>query len=461
VVSVFDELVASSPPVTGRVLFDSACVLGGSIAGLLAARVLSDHARHVVIVERDAVSPDSLSRPGTPHDQQVHTLLPVGGHWIERWLPGFTREAQELGAVVAGPESVCTAFDGHRQANSGAENHTLLLAGRPFLEAHIRARVLALPNVTLLQARATGLVFQDGAASAVRYSSGESKVVLEADFFVDAMGRSSRLSEWVEEGGFARPAVERLKAPINYASALFAREVDDAALRTAAHLAIYSPESSTNGVSVAAVNAIEGNQWLVMLMGYGEDRPGHTLDEFREICCKLPGDFAEAARGAVLRDVVTYHQEESRRRNFAALNRFPARLVSVGDAVASFNPIYGQGMSSAGLHASCLSSYLNAGPDLSAAATAFFDLQQVVVDAAWMVSAGGDSARLDALSGVQVPEEVGQQRQALQQVIGASLVDGTMARTFNDVSYMLRHPATLADPALLDQAAAAIRGASH
>jgi 2-polyprenyl-6-methoxyphenol hydroxylase-like FAD-dependent oxidoreductase len=162
VVSVFDELVASSPPAVGGVLFDSVCVLGGSIAGLLAARVLSDHARHVVIVERDSVSLDSLSRPGTPHDQQVHTLLPVGGHWIERWLPGFTREVQELGAVVAGPESVCTAFDGHRQTNSGAENHTLLLAGRPFLEAHIRARVLALPNVTLLQARATGLVFQQG-----------------------------------------------------------------------------------------------------------------------------------------------------------------------------------------------------------------------------------------------------------------------------------------------------------
>jgi 2-polyprenyl-6-methoxyphenol hydroxylase-like FAD-dependent oxidoreductase len=458
VVSVFDELVAAQPAATGNVLFDSACVLGGSIAGLLAARVLSDHARRVVIVERDAVSTDGLPRAGTPHDQQVHALLPVGLHWLDRWFPGFSDEARELGAVVSGPERTCTAFDGIRQANSGVASHIMLNASRPFLEARIRARVLALPNVSVLQARATGLVFRDGAASAVRYTDGAAEGTLAADFFVDAMGRSSRLSEWVAEEGYERPTVERLKAPINYATALFARDVADADLRTTAHLAIYTPEFSPNNVGVAAATPVEGEQWLVMLMGYGEDRPGRTIEELREICAKLPGDFPQAVRGAVTRDVVTYHQEESRRRDFSGLSRFPARLVSVGDAVASFNPVYGQGMSSATLHASCLSSYLGDSPDLTAPASAFFRLQQIVVDAAWMVSAGGDSARLDAINGAEVPEEVLQQRWALQQVIGASLHDATVAGAFNDVSYMLRHPATLADPALLERAIAANQG---
>jgi hypothetical protein len=115
-------------------------------------------------------------------------------------------------------------------------------------------------------------------------------------------------------------------------------------------------------------------------------------------------------------------------------------------------------MSSATLHASCLSSYLRDSPDLTASADAFFRLQEIVVDAAWMVSAGGDSARLDAIGGAEVPEEVLQQRWALQQVIGASLHDATVAGAFNDVSYMLRHPATLADPALLERAIAANQG---
>ena len=81
-----------------------------------------------------------------------------------------------------------------------------------------------------------------------------------------------------------------------------------------------------------------------------------------------------------------------------------------------------------------------------------------MVDAAWAISAGGDSARLDAAAGVEAPEEVRRQRWALQQVIGATLVDATVARAFNDVSYMLRHPATLADPELLERVVAANRG---
>ncbi|MCX5095709.1 hypothetical protein OOK36_44170 [Streptomyces sp. NBC_00365] len=87
-------------------------------------------------------------------------------------------------------------------------------------------------------------------------------------------------------------------------------------------------------------------------------------------------------------------------------------------------------------------------------------LQQVVVDAAWGVSAGGDAARLDTENGTEVPEEVRQQRWAMEQIVGATLVDGDVTRAFNDVSYMLRHPGTLADPALLQKAVAANEGAA-
>jgi 2-polyprenyl-6-methoxyphenol hydroxylase-like FAD-dependent oxidoreductase len=131
----------------------------------------------------------------------------------------------------------------------------------------------------------------------------------------------------------------------------------------------------------------------------------------------------------------------------------------VGDAVASFNPIYGQGMSSAALHASCLASYLGGGPDLDMAAREFFGLQQVVVDAAWAVSAGGDAARLDAQNGGEVPDDLRQQRWAMEQITAATLFDGDVTRAFNSVSYMLRHPATLADPELLARAVAANEGA--
>ncbi|WP_335981026.1 FAD-dependent oxidoreductase [Streptomyces sp. CA2R106] len=465
-VALFESLVGAEPPHDPPVLFDTACVMGGSIAGLLAARVLSDHAREVVIVEPDDISAQARSRPGVPQDQQVHTLLPAGRRWIERWLPGVSQEARDRGASLAGPDKQFVGYDDARQAPDGVD-HQFLAIGRPLLETLVRDRVTALPNVSVLRAQATGLRCGGGAVTGVRFTEagtggqGErAEGVLAADFVVDAMGRSSRLSHWLGQDGYDQPRLERLEAPVNYATALFERQAKFPELEVATVLQLFTPQYPSGGVSVAAATAVEGQQWLVMLMGYGDNRPGRTIDEFRAHCAALPPVFNDVTSGGVTRDVVTYHQAESRRRHFAEAERLPARLVSVGDAVASFNPVYGQGMSSAALHASCLASYLGSGADLDEAATEFFRLQQVVVDAAWAVSAGGDAARLDAENGTEVSEEVRQQRLAMAQIVGASLVDPEVSKAFNNVSYMLRHPGTLFDPVILAKAAAATEGAA-
>ncbi|MFB6605214.1 FAD-dependent oxidoreductase [Streptomyces noursei] len=463
VVTLFESLVGAEPPHDVPVLFDTACVMGGSIAGLLAARVLSDHARQVVIVEPDDTSAEAESRSGVPQDQQVHTLLPAGRLWIERWLPGVSQEAQDRGASLVGPDKQFVGHDDIRQAPDGLD-HQFLAVGRPLLENLVRARVTALPNVSVLRAQATGLRYGDGAVVGVRFAgpgNGErAEGDLAADFVVDAMGRSSRLSNWLRQDGYDQPRLERLESPVNYATALFERPVKFPELEVATVLQLFTPQYPSGGVSVAAANAIEEQQWLVMLMGYGDNRPGRTLDDFRAHCAALPAIFSEITRGGVSREVVTYRQADSRRRHFAEADRLPARLVSVGDAVASFNPIYGQGMSSAALHASCLASYLDGGTDLDQAATEFFRLQQVVVDAAWAVSAGGDAARIDAENGTEVPEDVRQQRRVMEQIAGAALVDADVSRAFNNVSYMLRHPGTLFDPGLLEKAAATSEGAA-
>ncbi|MFH8982076.1 FAD-dependent oxidoreductase [Streptomyces varsoviensis] len=436
--------------------------MGGSIAGLLAARVLSDRAREVVIVEPDDISAETGTRSGVPQDQQVHTLLPAGRLWIERWLPGVTQEAQERGASLCGPDQTLVTYDGVRMAPDGVDHHLLAL-GRPLLEALVRSRVTALPNVSVLRGQATGLRYADGAVVGVRVTgpgAGDqerAEEVIAADFVVDAMGRSSRLSNWLKQDGYDQPRLERLEAPVNYATAFFERTEKIAELEAGTVLQQFTPRYPSGGVSIAAANAIEGQQWLVMLTGFGDHRPGRTIEEFRARCAELPAIFKEATSGAITRDVRTYRQAESRRRHFAEAGRLPARLVSAGDAVASFNPVYGQGMSSAALHASCLASYLGSGADLDAPATEFFRLQQVVVDAAWAVSAGGDAARLDAERGTEVPEETRQQRQAMAQIIGAMLVDADVARAFNYVSFMLRHPGTLADPELLKKAVKAVK----
>jgi 2-polyprenyl-6-methoxyphenol hydroxylase-like FAD-dependent oxidoreductase len=174
----------------------------------------------------------------------------------------------------------------------------------------------------------------------------------------------------------------------------------------------------------------------------------------------MPPIFGAAVSGAVTREMLTYHQADSRRRDFAGLSHFPGRLVSVGDAVASFNPVYGQGISSAALHASCLSQYLTGDPALGQPAAEFFALQEVVVDAAWTISAGGDAARLDAIEGADVPDDVQRQRWAMDQLIQATLEDETVAHAFSTVAFMLAHPFTLGDPALVERAVTANQRAS-
>ncbi|AZM58284.1 MULTISPECIES: NAD(P)/FAD-dependent oxidoreductase [unclassified Streptomyces] len=456
VVSLFEQLVDAAPPGDVPVLFDTACVLGGSVAGLLAARVLSDRAHRVVVIEPDDISARHAPRPGVPQDQHLHVLLPAGHAWAERWFPGITAEARNHGATLPSAEGFAY-LNGAPQALDGSGRHMLSI-GRPLLESLLRERVTSLPNVTVLRGRATGLRYHDDAVSAVRYLGGDEgdgdTETLDADFVVDAMGRSSRLSAWLEESGYDRPGLERLRAPLNYATALFERPEDAADLEKTLGQALFTPQYPSDGVSVAAAQAIEGMRWIVTLIGYDDNRPGRTVAEFRAACDKLPPVFAKATAGAVVGDVVTYHQAESRRRHFAEVSRFPARLVAVGDAVASFNPVYGQGMTSAVLHASCLASYLGSGPDLGTAAREFFRLQQTVVDAAWAVSAGGDSARLDAQNGTEVPEDLRRQRWAMEQITLAALHDGDVALAFNEVARMLRHPERLADPDLVARAVA-------
>jgi 2-polyprenyl-6-methoxyphenol hydroxylase-like FAD-dependent oxidoreductase len=167
----------------------------------------------------------------------------------------------------------------------------------------------------------------------------------------------------------------------------------------------------------------------------------------------FPSEFGDVATTAEqVGDVITYHQADSRRRDFHRLTRFPARLVAVGDAVASFNPVYGQGMTSATLHASALSEYLRDEPDLAKPAMSYFRDVKVVVDAAWQVSTMADLA----LPHVDGPYPPGYRAisWASGLVFKASMRDQTINHRLGQVTTMLAHPSALAEPRFLLRALA-------
>ncbi|GAA4603538.1 2-polyprenyl-6-methoxyphenol hydroxylase-like FAD-dependent oxidoreductase [Actinoplanes octamycinicus] len=459
--SRFAAITTSEPPAGTRVLFRTAVVLGGSVAGLMAARVLSDHADHVLIVERDDlaaldVSDEQLAadpvgatgpRPGVPQGSQVHALLPSGQRQLERFFPGFGQQALDAGAVDPPPGTNRFYMDGElRDDPPTGPAAQALISSRPFLEALIRNRVLALPNVRAVHGRAEGLRIENGAVTGVRVDGAEQ----DADFVVDATGRSSRLSDWLEADGFPRPPMQRMGIKLNYATQLFQRPAD-APVWTCISIANPGPGKVAR---IGGFTPIEGDRWTMLVSGYADDKPGRDADEYRERCVRdFPAEFGRVATGsAAAGEVVTYHQADSRRRDFHVLRRFPARLVAAGDAVASFNPVYGQGMTSAMLHASCLSEYLRGAPALDRPALSYFADVKVVVDAAWQVSTMADLA----LPHVDGPYPRGYKM--IQRISGlifkASMRDRRINLRLGEVTTMLAHPSALTSPGFLLRAVA-------
>jgi 2-polyprenyl-6-methoxyphenol hydroxylase-like FAD-dependent oxidoreductase len=442
--AVFARISDPDPPTGTTVVMDTAVVLGGSIAGLLAARVLSDHAVTVIIIERDEPGEGPELRPGVPQATQQHSLLPGGLIQLERWFPGFTESALAAGARAAPPSGRRFYFQGVRRA--GGSQAMMLTGTRPFFEDQIRRHTLALPNVKTTSGRVTGLEFGADAVTGVRYESSGQEGVEHADFVVDAMGRSSRLSDWLEQAGWERPAVQRVQVDLNYATALLRRKEGDPDVNGV--LALRVP---VDGVAGAALSQVEDDRWLIGMAGYAGTRPGRTPEDLIQRCkTEFPPEFGQVADNEILGEIRSFRHAESLRRDFKGLTRMPARLVAMGDAVMATNPIYGQGMASAALQASCLSEYLRSGPDLSAPARDFFALQKVVLDVAWRTAYGGDLA----LPHVSAPPPRG--HRVVQWINGqvrpASFHDAKIAQQLEETTWLLRHPSSLAAPATLIRA---------
>ncbi|BDH10543.1 NAD(P)/FAD-dependent oxidoreductase [Streptomyces hygroscopicus] len=438
-----------------------AVVLGGSIAGLYAARALSDHADDVVILDAEDMGEGGTGEAGTgrgaPQRHQLHALLSMGHTQLERWFPGITGELVAAGARLGTGPEVQFYVDGALKAP--VADIRMLGATRPFIESRVRRRVAALPNVHVLQGRAGGLLFGAGRVRGVRYSAAEDTSAaagheseLDADLVVDAMGRSSRLGSWLLRGGWDHAPLDRMRIDLGYATAVF-RRGDELPGTVVAHASPgpasgYQPTLSEPG----AMAAVEDNRWMVVLAGYTDHRPGRDPDEFLARMRRCVGPLREIAdRCAMDGDVRTFHFQESRRRDFTRLRRFPGGLVAVGDSVASVNPVYGQGLTLAALQASCLAAALRAGAAPHDPAWEYFRRAGVVVDAAWQVSATADLAQPH----VKGPYPRGYRlvRWAGDKIMEASVIDSRVNQAFMDVVHMRRHPNTLTRPRLLARAA--------
>jgi 2-polyprenyl-6-methoxyphenol hydroxylase-like FAD-dependent oxidoreductase len=257
---------------------DRAVVLGASMAGLLAARVLADRYGQVTLLDRDQLPEAGSHRRGVPHGRHVHALLARGQQALEELFPGFSADLVAHGAPAGDPLANGRWYlNGHRlrQAPTGM---VALCASRPFLEGHVRARVRALPKVTFLDAcDLVGLATTpDGrrvtGARVLRRAGGGAEEVLGADLVVDATGRGSRTPLWLEALGYARPETEQVRIGLGYATRTYRLPADALGGDLGA---LHAPTSEhPRG---AAFLRLEGDRWMVTLFGIlGDHHPPTT-----------------------------------------------------------------------------------------------------------------------------------------------------------------------------------------
>jgi 2-polyprenyl-6-methoxyphenol hydroxylase-like FAD-dependent oxidoreductase len=374
-----------------RQLGDRAVVLGASMAGLLAARVLTDAYAQVAVLDRDQLPEAGTHRRGVPHGRHLHALLAAGQQALEELFPGLTAELVAHGAPAGDVLANGRWYlNGHRlrQAPTGM---VALCASRPFLEGFVRARVRALPKVRFLDAcDIVGLATTpDGRrVTGVRVlprADGGAEEVLGADLVVDATGRGSRTPTWLEALGYPRPPTEQVRIGLGYATRTYRLPPD----ALGGDLGVLHAPTPTHPRGAAFLR-LEGDRWMVTLAGILGDYPPTDPDGFLAFARSLrfPDIYQAIGDAEPLDDPVPFRFPASVRHRYERLDRFPDGLLVVGDGVCSFNPIYGQGMSVAALEALTLRRHLRrvAAPQPR---RWFGDLARVV-DVPWDIAVGGD-----------------------------------------------------------------------
>lgn len=418
-----------------------AVVLGAGIAGMLTARVLSDHFTRVTLIERDPLDEEG-SRRGVPQARHLHGLLDRGRTIMEELYPGFTARVAGLGAPTAEALLGTRWYLGGLRVTPTSTGLTSLMATRPLLESVIRDRTLAIPGITLRdRTTAKALAGTAREVTGVVVSRDDDPRTLAADLVVDATGRASRAPEWLRALAAPVPPQDQVEVDLGYASRFYRRspgQLDD-------HSSVII-STGPNGRGGGAIR-VEDDRWHVTLAGMLGDHPPTDPAGFAAFAATLaaPDIHGIITAAEPLDDIVPHRFRHSIRRRYERRGAPIDGFLALGDAVCSFNPLYAQGMSVAAQQALALRDCLVAAGTADLPAR-FYAAAGRIVDVAWQMSTGSD---------LRYPGVVGDRTARIRVTnayVGAAHraahTDPKVARTFLRVANLVEPPAALLHPAM-------------
>jgi flavin-dependent dehydrogenase len=331
-------------------------VVGGSLAGLLAAAAVRDHVDSVEIIEAHELPDGPEARPGVPQAAHFHVLLSGGADAIDDLLPGTIAELLAAGAnrVPMTTNMVLFSPEGwYRRWKR--DSHYLIAASRDLTDSVVRRRLLKDPRIRARpHTKVSALLGSSRRVTGVRLSSADgTESELTADLVIDASGKAARTPRWLAELGVPGPAEDRIDSGMAYASRVYRAPVPT---RNWPVISVQADPRSGEPSRAGGIVPIEDGRWHVSLIGTPGAQPSRDAAEFEKYARTLRHPLVAdlLAHAEPLTDVVMTHSTVNRRYYYERLKSWPEGLVALGDAVAAFNPVYGHGMSVAALGAVAL-----------------------------------------------------------------------------------------------------------
>lgn len=343
--------------------YQRAIVIGSGIGGLMTARVLSDHFKEVLLLDRDDIPTEPVIRGGVPQASHFHGILPGGLEIMTRYFPGFDEELEAAGSLTpqASQFYVFTPEGKSYNLMRFQPDPSPPLPGFPkthiqtraLLEHCLRQRVQAVANIetrysTMIR---EPMIENDRVVGVKVDETGES---IGADLVIDATGRVSRTLGWMDTMGFERPQESYINCDFAYTTVFF--QPNDPELFTDVGFFVGTQPEGEFPRRGGGLVRMENGTWLATLAGRLDDHPPKTMDGFMDYAATLlePWFHELLTQANPVTDPHHFKFPRGVRRHYERLTRYPEGLLPIADAICHYNPVYGQGMSAACRQAAAL-----------------------------------------------------------------------------------------------------------